>query len=268
MKVVSWTSTDGRVERGALDGEVIRVLDGDWGGLRPTGATVDAATVALGSPVTPRSIVCVGLNYRLHAEESGLPVPDQPALFTKLVSSLLSPGGEIVKPDATEKLDYEVELGVVIGRETRGVSVEDALDYVAGYVCVNDVSARDLQKGDGYGWVRGKSADTFCPVGPFVVTADEVPDPQALRLTTRVNGETRQDSSTADMIFSVAEVISFISEVVTLQPGDLICTGTPSGVADGMSPPKYLQPGDHVVVEIEGLGRLENTVVAQGSPRG
>lgn len=268
MKVVSWTGANGRIERGALDGEMIRVLDGEWGGFVPTGETVPTSTVTLGAPVSPRSIVCVGLNYLLHAKESGLPVPDQPALFTKLVGSVVGPGDEIIKPAATEMLDYEVELGVVIGRETSGVSVEDALASVAGYVCVNDVSARDLQRGDGYGWVRGKSADTFCPVGPYVLTADEVPDPQALRLTTTVNGELRQDSSTADMIFSVAEVISFISGVVTLQPGDLICTGTPSGVADGMSPPRYLVAGDHVVVEIEGLGRLENTVVAQGADRG
>lgn len=268
MKVISFARPDGTVARGALDGDAVHVLDGGWGSLAPTGETLDAASVALLAPVDPRSIVCVGLNYRLHAEEAGLPVPEQPALFTKLTSSLLAPGGQIVKPAATEMLDYEVELGVVIGRETSHVSVADALSAVAGYVCVNDVSARDLQRGDGYGWVRGKSADTFCPVGPFVLTADEVPDPQALRLTTTVNGELRQDSSTADMIFSVAEVISFVSQVVTLQPGDLICTGTPSGVADGMSPPQYLQPGDHVVIEIEGLGRLENTVVAAGAGRG
>lgn len=261
MKVVSWKDAAGATQRGSLDGERIHVLDGDWDRLAPTGAIVATASVALESPVSPRSIICVGLNYRLHAEESGLPVPDQPALFTKLVSSLTVSGADIIKPSVTEKLDYEVELGVVIGRQARGVSVADALDHVAGYIVVNDVSARDLQKGDGYGWVRGKSADTFCPVGPYVVTTDEIPDPQALSLKTYVDGTVRQDSSTADMIFSVAEVISFISQVVTLRPGDLICTGTPSGVADGMSPPQYLTAGSTVVVEIDGLGRVENMVV-------
>ncbi|WP_127473261.1 fumarylacetoacetate hydrolase family protein [Microbacterium sulfonylureivorans] len=267
MKVVAWNA-GGERRYGALDDGRIQILEGDWGGFRATGAFVGSHDVTLEAPLDPRSIVCVGLNYRLHAVESGLPVPDQPALFTKLVSSVLAPGGRIIKPDATEKLDYEVELGVVIGRETRGVRVEDALAHVAGYVTVNDVSARDLQKGDGFGWVRGKSADTFCPIGPFVLTADDVPDPQALRLTTTVNDEIRQDSTTADMIFSVAEVISFISQVVTLHPGDLIATGTPSGVADGMTPPRYLQPGDRVAVEIERLGRLENVVVAEESSRG
>lgn len=264
MKVVSWADAEGRPRYGALEDDVIHELDGDWGGFSKTGATVSPGAVVLDAPVRPRSIVCVGLNYRLHAEEAGLPVPAEPVLFTKLVSSVLPSGGLIVMPDMTAQLDYEVELGVVIGRVTKRVAAVDALAHVAGYVCVNDVSARDLQRGDGFGWVRGKSADTFCPVGPYVVTADEVPDPQALRLTTTVNGELRQDSSTADMIFSVAEVIDFISQVVTLHPGDLICTGTPSGVADGMPVPRYLSPGDRVTVEIDGLGRLENTVVAQG----
>jgi 2-keto-4-pentenoate hydratase/2-oxohepta-3-ene-1,7-dioic acid hydratase in catechol pathway len=267
MKVVAWNA-GGERRYGALDGGRIQILEGDWRGFRASGAFVDSQDVTFEAPLDPRSIICVGLNYRLHAQESGLPVPDQPALFTKLVSSVLAPGGRIIKPAATQKLDYEVELGVVIGRETRGVLVEEALAHVAGYVTVNDVSARDLQKGDGFGWVRGKSADTFCPIGPFVLTADEVPDPQALRLTTTVNDEIRQDSTTADMIFSVAEVISFISQVVTLHPGDLIATGTPSGVADGMSPPRYLQHGDRVAVEIERLGRLENVVVSEESSRG
>lgn len=268
MKIVSWTAEDGTLAYGSLDGENVERLSGTWGSFAPTGDVVPVADLTLGAPVAPRSIVCVGLNYRLHAEESGLPVPEQPALFTKLVSSLAAHGDPIEKPALTSRLDYEVELGVVIGRTTLHATLDNALDHVAGYVTVNDVSARDLQKGDGFGWVRGKSADGFCPVGPYVVTADEVGDPQALRLMTYVNDEVRQDSNTADMIFTVAEIIEFVSGVITLHPGDLIITGTPSGVADGMTPPKYLEIGDRVAVEVVGLGRLENTIVAEGAARG
>ncbi len=265
MKIVSWTTAGGDVRHGSWEESGIRVLRGDWSGFEPTDDVIDASTVELGAPVQPRNIVCVGLNYLLHAQEAGLPVPEQPALFTKLTTSLAASGDVIVKPAATEMLDYEVELGVVIGTAARGVSVDHALKHVAGYITVNDVSARDLQRGDAFGWVRGKSADTFCPVGQYVVSADEIPDPQSLRLSTTVNGETRQDSTTADMIFTVAQIVSFISSTVTLHPGDLILTGTPSGVADGMSPPVYLEPGDHVVVSIDQLGRVENLVVAEGA---
>lgn len=258
MKIVSWTDDVPRY--GALEGDDIRLLEGGWDAFRPTGTLIPAGSVTLRAPVNPRSIVCVGLNYRLHAEESGYPVPVIPPLFTKLTSSVVADGEPILRPAGTEKLDYEAELGVVIGTTARGVSAADALDHVAGYVCVNDVSARDLQKGDGFGWVRGKSADTFCPVGPYVVTRDEIPDPQALGIRAWVNGEPRQDSTTADMVFPVAEIIEFVSRDITLVPGDLLCTGTPSGVADGMADPRYLRGGDIVVVEIDGLGRLRNTV--------
>lgn len=265
MKIVSWTTDAGDVRYGSWEHSAVRVLDGDWSGFRPTDQVIDADSIDFGIPVQPRNIVCVGLNYLLHAQEAGLPVPTEPALFTKLTSSLAASGDVIVKPAATSKLDYEVELGVVIGATAHRVSVDNALDHVAGYIAVNDVSARDLQRGDAFGWVRGKSADTFCPVGEFVVTADEISDPQSLRLSTTVNGELRQDSTTADMIFTVAQIISFISTTVTLQPGDLICTGTPSGVADGMSPPVFLEPGDQVVVRIDQLGAVENLVVAEGA---
>lgn len=265
MKIVSWTTEAGEVRYGSWEHSLVRVLRGEWSGFEPTDELIDAESIEFGVPVRPRNIVCVGLNYLLHAEEAGLPVPEQPALFTKLTSSLAATGDVIVKPAATTKLDYEVELGVVIGTAARNVSVDDALQHVAGYIAVNDVSARDLQRGDAFGWVRGKSADTFCPVGRCVVTADEIADPQSMGLRTMVNGETRQDSTTADMIFTVAQIISFISTTVTLQPGDLICTGTPSGVADGMNPPVYLQPGDYVVVEIDRLGSVENLVVAEKS---
>jgi len=265
MRVVRWTAPDGRSRLGSIEGDTVRVLEGEWGDLRLSDDVVPLAGLTLRHPVTPRNIVCVGLNYRLHAIESGYPVPTVPALFTKLTTSLIDPGQPIVRPELTNELDYEVELGVVIGRSAKSVSVEDALDHVAGYICVNDVSARDLQKGEGFGWVRGKSADTFCPVGSFVATSDEIPDPQVLGVRCYVNGELRQDSTTADMVFSVAEIISYVSQAITLHTGDLICTGTPSGVAAGMEIPRFLVPGDKVAVEIDQLGSVENLVVGSAS---
>lgn len=265
MRVVRWTEPDGRSRRGAIDGDKVRVLEGDWGDFQWGDEVVPLEGLTLNHPVTPRNIVCVGLNYRLHALESGYPVPTTPPLFTKLTTSLIDPGQPIVHPRLTNELDYEAELGVVIGRTAKSVSVADAIDHVAGYICVNDVSARDLQKDEGFGWVRGKSADTFCPVGSFVVTADEIPDPQGLGVRCYVNGELRQDSTTADMVFSVAEIISYVSQALTLYPGDLICTGTPSGVASGMDDPQFLVPGDTVLVEIDHLGSIENLVVGSAS---
>jgi 2-keto-4-pentenoate hydratase/2-oxohepta-3-ene-1,7-dioic acid hydratase in catechol pathway len=207
----------------------------------------------------PGKIVCVGLNYRDHAAESGMELPARPLLFAKWPSSLVGPGEEIVLPPLSAEVDYEAELGVLIGTEVRGVAAEDALAAVAGYICVNDVSARDVQMGDGQ-WTRGKSFDTFCPVGPSLVPAGEVPDPQALGVRCLVNGEVMQDSSTAEMIFSVAEIIAFVSEAITLQPGDLIATGTPAGVGFARSPAVFLGDGDEVTVEIEGVGSLTNPV--------
>lgn len=210
----------------------------------------------------PNKIVCVGLNYRDHAEESGQPIPESPILFAKFPNTVIGPGEPIKVPSITKQVDYEAELGVVIGRVASEVSVEDALDYVLGYTCVNDVSARDLQFADGQ-WVRGKTLDTFCPTGPWIVTTDEIPDPQNLGIKCLVNGNVMQDSSTKQMIFSVAELVSFISQGITLEAGDLIATGTPPGVGFARKPPLYLQPGDVVRVEIEGIGTLENPVVAR-----
>ena len=209
----------------------------------------------------PQKIVCVGLNYSDHAAEQGAPLPDKPILFAKWPNTLIGPGEPIVVPSISEKVDYEAELGVVIGSRVKGVSVENALEAVAGYVCVNDVSARDLQFSDGQ-WVRGKSPDTFCPVGPQLVLAHELPDPQALRIRAVLNGETMQDSSTANMVFGVAEIVSFVSQAITLEPGDLIATGTPAGVGAFRDPPVFMQPGDEIAIEIEGIGTLTNPVVA------
>jgi 2-keto-4-pentenoate hydratase/2-oxohepta-3-ene-1,7-dioic acid hydratase in catechol pathway len=209
----------------------------------------------------PQKIICVGLNYRDHAEEQGVELPERPLLFAKWPNTLIGPGEEIVLPAISQKVDYEAELAVVIGETARGVSVESALEVVAGYICANDVSGRDLQFSDGQ-WVRGKSLDTFCPVGPTLVPAAEVPDPQALGIRAILNGEVMQDSTTANMVFGVAEVVSFTSQAITLEPGDLILTGTPAGVGVFREPQRLLQAGDEITIEIDGLGALTNPVVA------
>jgi 2-keto-4-pentenoate hydratase/2-oxohepta-3-ene-1,7-dioic acid hydratase in catechol pathway len=209
----------------------------------------------------PGKVVAIGRNYREHAAELGNEVPAVPILFAKWQTCLIGPGEPIVLPAITRKVDYEGELGVVIGREVRGIGVDDALDAVAGYLCANDVSARDLQRADKQ-FTRAKSLDTFGPIGPRLVPASEIPDPQRLRLRTLLNGVVMQDGTTADMVFGVRELIAFVAQAITLEPGDLILTGTPSGVGEGRDPQVWLQPGDTVTVEIEGLGELTNPVVA------
>jgi 2-keto-4-pentenoate hydratase/2-oxohepta-3-ene-1,7-dioic acid hydratase in catechol pathway len=208
----------------------------------------------------PGKIVCVGLNYRDHAEEQGVPVPAEPLLFAKWPTALIGPGEPIVIPPLVTQCDYEAELGVVIGAQVKGVSKENALEAVRGYLPANDVSARDLQFGDRQ-WTRGKSVDTFCPVGSLV-PRDEVPDPHDLRIRAIVSGEVLQDSTTANLVFGVDDVISYASQVVTLEPGDLVLTGTPAGVGVFRDPPRLLRPGDEVTIEIERVGSLTNPVVA------
>jgi 2-keto-4-pentenoate hydratase/2-oxohepta-3-ene-1,7-dioic acid hydratase in catechol pathway len=210
----------------------------------------------------PQKIVAVGLNYRDHVEEqTEAKLPERPLLFAKWPNTLIGPGDAIVIPPITEHVDYEAELGVVIGTRVSRASAENALEAVAGYVCLNDVSARDLQFGDGQ-WVRGKSLDTFCPVGPSLVPAADIPDPQALDIRAILNGTVMQESNTSKMVFGVAEIVSFISQAITLEPGDLIATGTPAGVGIFRDPPVLLQPGDEITIEIEGIGALTNPVVA------
>jgi 2-keto-4-pentenoate hydratase/2-oxohepta-3-ene-1,7-dioic acid hydratase in catechol pathway len=209
----------------------------------------------------PSKIVCVGLNYRDHAEEQGVPLPEAPLLFAKWQNTLIGPGEPIVIPPIVTKCDYEAELGVVIGARARDVSAENALEAVAGYICLNDVSARDLQFADSQ-WTRGKSPDTFCPVGPRLVPRDEVADPQQLAIRAILNGEVMQESSTSNMVFGVADVIAYITQAITLEPGDLIATGTPAGVGVFRKPPVFMQPGDEITIEIEGLGSLTNPVAA------
>ena len=208
----------------------------------------------------PGKIVCVGLNYRDHAEEQGAELPAEPLLFAKFPNALIGPGEPIVIPPLVTKCDYEAELGVVIGSRVRNVSKENAFEAVLGYLCANDVSARDLQFSDGQ-WTRGKSVDTFCPVG-LLVAAEEISDPHDLRIRAIVSGEVLQDSTTANLIFGVDDVIAHATKTMTLEPGDLILTGTPAGVGVFRDPQRLLQPGDEVTIEIEGVGSLTNPVVA------
>ena len=231
---------------------------------------LDPASLPL-VPDTPRlgpcvgavsKIVAIGLNYRLHAQEAGAAIPSEPIFFMKATSSICGPNDDVIIPKNAQKADYEVELGIVIGSLARHVGKADARRHVAGYCVINDVSEREFQIERGGQWTKGKSADTFCPIGPWLVTADEVPDPGKLALWTEVNGERRQNSNTADLIFGVDEIVSYVSQFMTLLPGDVIPTGTPSGVGIGFKPPKFLKPGDRVRLSVEGLGEQNQRLVA------
>ena len=220
------------------------------------------AEVELGPPVPdPQKIICLGLNYRDHAAEAGLTPPSAPMFFAKYANSLIGPYSEIVPPSTTQKVDYEAELAAVIGSPGRDIALPDALGHVAGVMALNDVSARDLQLANNL-WTGGKAIDTFAPCGPALVTLDELDDIQDLRLRTRVNGELVQDGTTKSMIFSVAEVIVFLSTIMTLEAGDIIATGTPAGVGQSRNPPLFLKPGDLVETELENVGTLRNSVAA------
>ena len=232
---------------------------------KPGGASVPAASAKLHAPVPdPQKIVCVGLNYRDHAAESGMAIPKEPVLFSKFPTALIGHGGPIVVPSVSTKVDYEAELVIVIGKAGRRIPEARALDHVAGYSVGHDVSARDWQlEKDGRQWMVGKTFDTFAPVGPTLVTRDEVPDPHKLGIRLRLNGKTMQDSSTEQMIFSVAQLVSYLSIIFTLEPGDLVFTGTPPGIGHALKPPVYLKPGDVTEVEIDSLGMLKNSVVGE-----
>lgn len=219
--------------------------------------------VRLGCPIVrPSKLICVGLNYALHAAESGMAAPEQPVLFMKATSSIVGPFDEIIIPKGSEKTDWEVELAVVIGKKASYVSEASALDHVAGYMLHNDVSERDFQLNHGGQWVKGKSCDTFAPLGPYMVSADEAGDPQKLNLWLKLNGQMVQNSHTGDMIFGVAKLVSYISQYMTLLPGDVISTGTPAGVGMGLKPPRYLKPGDVVELGIDRLGVSKQTAKA------
>jgi 2-keto-4-pentenoate hydratase/2-oxohepta-3-ene-1,7-dioic acid hydratase in catechol pathway len=226
--------------------------------------SLDAADVELGPPVPdPDKIICIGLNYADHASEAGLAQTDVPVFFAKFRNSLIGPTSPIhlPSPALSEQIDYEGELAVVMGARCASASESEALEYVAGYSIMNDVSARDLQMRTSQ-WIAGKALDTFAPMGPGIVPASAIPDPQALMLTTRVNGQVVQHASTATMIFSVAKIIAFLSSLMTLEPGDIIATGTPAGVGFKRTPPLYLRAGYVVEVEIDGIGQLRNTVIS------
>ena len=217
----------------------------------------------IGSPLASiPNFYCIGLNYALHAKESGMAEPPEPIVFSKATSSLSGPFDPVIIPRNSVKSDWEVELGVVIGKAALYVSEKDALDYVAGYCTINDVSERSFQFDHQGQWIKGKSAPTFGPVGPYLVTSDEVGDPQTLRVSLDLNGETVQDSNTNDMIFTVRQIVSHMSQFMELVPGDVIATGTPSGVGLGMKPPRFLKPGDVMEIEVEGLGRQRQETIA------
>ncbi|MFD2740872.1 fumarylacetoacetate hydrolase family protein [Sulfitobacter aestuarii] len=224
--------------------------------LLPEGQRIGACVGNVGK------FLCIGLNYRDHAEEAGMPIPEHPILFLKANSAICGPQDDLILPRGSEATDWEVELGVVIGRTCKYVDEAGALAHVAGYCVINDVSERHFQTGLTGQWTKGKSCDSFGPIGPWLVTADEIPDPQALALSCNVNGITRQGGNTGTMIFSVAQIISHLSQLMTLHPGDVISTGTPPGVGMGMKPPLYLKRGDVVECAIEGLGAQRQTVVA------
>lgn len=220
-----------------------------------------ADAVRLDAPLKePKKFLCIGLNYREHAKEAGAEIPAVPVFFNKFATSIIGPDGDIEHTPMTKELDYEIELGIVIGRRAKNVPVAEAGAYVYGYTIVNDVSARDLQHSDGQ-WVKGKALDTYAPIGPCLVTHDEISLPENLRIALSVNGDLRQCSNTGDMIFGTCELISYLSSLLTLEPGDIIASGTPSGIGAKLDPPTFLQPGDLVRAEIEGIGFIENRVV-------
>ncbi|MDP3031480.1 MAG: fumarylacetoacetate hydrolase family protein [Rhodocyclaceae bacterium] len=279
MKLVRYGSK-GREKPGLIDAQgKLRDLSSHcasigWEELSPAGQkrlrALDPARLPLvkgnprlGVPFTGISkIVGVGLNYRDHAKETGAEIPTEPVLFMKATTAINGPFDNIKLPRGSVNTDWEAELGLVIGREARYVSADQALSYLAGYVTFHDVSERDYQKNRGGNWDKGKGCDTFAPIGPWLVTRDEIRDPQALRVWSEVNGERRQDSTTAQMIFSCAHLISYISGFMTLLPGDVICTGTPSGVGLGMKPPQFLKAGDVVRLGVEGLGEQSQKIIA------
>ena len=262
MRIVRYQQQDGSAVWGRQhdDGTVTR-LDGDlYADLTDSGIPVSGKLL---SPLHPVDILCIGLNYRRHAAEGNSPIPDYPVLFMKNSSAVQNPGDPIVLPRhlKSDRVDYECELAVVIGRPCHNVSRVDALDYVLGYTCANDVSARDWQKEYGGGqWCRGKTFATFCPLGPCLVTADEIPNPNALSIRTELNGNVMQDWNTDDMIFDVPTLIEFLSGSTILSPGTVILTGTPHGVGMARKPPVLLKDGESVTIEIEKIGRLTNPV--------
>jgi 2-keto-4-pentenoate hydratase/2-oxohepta-3-ene-1,7-dioic acid hydratase in catechol pathway len=266
MKIIRYQETSGSVRYGAQqsDGSALQIVGDIFGAYEVTKELADVKKLL--APVAPVAFFCIGLNYRRHAEEGKAPIPQFPVLFMKSPAAVQNPGDPIVLPRhlRSDEVDYECELAVVIGRRCKNISKETALDHVLGYTCANDVSARDWQsKWGGSQWCRGKTFDTFAPLGPCLVLKDEIPDPGALKIRTVLNGQTMQDWRCDDMIFDVPALIAFLSGSTTLLPGTVILTGTPHGVGFARKPPVFLQPGDTVTVEIDRIGALTNPVVEE-----
>lgn len=265
MRIIRYLNPKNEIEFGVEHSGHVEQLAGDpFREIRPTGRTGEVAKLL--APIQPVAVLCIGLNYKRHAAESGAKAPEIPVLFVKGVNTLQHPSDPIQIPTylASHEVDYECELAVVIGKPCKNVRRERALDYVLGYTCANDVSARDwqLKKGGGQ-WCRGKFFDTFCPLGPRLVTTDEIPNPNALGIRTILNGETVQDWNTNDMIFDVPTLIEFLSGSTTLLPGTVILTGTPHGVGMAAKPPRWLKPGDSVTIDIDQIGQLTNPVTLE-----
>ncbi len=271
MKLIRF-SNGLRTQLGEVDGEQVYVISGSdtmtmndvlRRNIMPNRISLShpLAQVKVLAPLRPGKIIAIGRNYAEHAKETGSDIPKAPIIFAKFSSSVIAPGEQITwSKSITNEVDWEGELAVIIGRKGRNVSEEDAYNHVYGYTIANDVSARDLQLRTDSQWTRGKSLDTFCPLGPYLVTRDEIEDPQNLNIKTMVNDEVMQESNTKNMIFSIRHLIAYCSRMFTLEPGDVILTGTPDGVGEGMNPKRYLQDGDVVTITIDGLGELSNPV--------
>jgi 2,4-diketo-3-deoxy-L-fuconate hydrolase len=273
LKLVSYSTDGGAPKIGYIEDGEVRPLGG--AGIleyiehgrsverQPGGGVVPLEEVRLHAPIArPAKIIAIGLNYEDHAAETGREIPEKPIVFAKYPNTIIGPGEVIRIPAITEQVDYEAELVVVVGRSAKNIPESEALEHVFGYLNGNDVSSRDLQFSEGGQWTRSKSLDTFAPMGPYIATRDEVPNPQNLSIRCILNDDVVQDGTTARMIFSVAELVSFLSRGMTLVPGDVIFTGTPSGVGYVREPKLFMKPGDEVTVEIEGLGALTNPVEA------
>jgi 2-keto-4-pentenoate hydratase/2-oxohepta-3-ene-1,7-dioic acid hydratase in catechol pathway len=274
LKLVTYSTGDGMPKVGYIEDGEIHALGGDSlleyitrgrdADRQPPEEAVSLEDARLHAPLArPGKIVAIGLNYEDHAAETGAEIPDKPVVFAKYPNTIIGPGAPIRIPPIAEQIDYEAELAVVIGRRARNVPESEALEYVFGYTNSNDVSARDLQFSEGGQWTRSKSIDTFLPLGPYVATRDEIPDPQDLYIRAILNGEVVQDGTTSRMIFPVSELVAFLSQGMTLEPGDIIITGTPPGVGMARDPQLWMKPGDEVSIEIEGLGTLTNPIEAE-----
>lgn len=263
MKIVRFLDSNDKIGFGELieDEKIYRITGDIFSSYKTTKTPVHIKKIL--APIIPSSILCIGLNYRQHAAESGMGIPEFPVLFMKALNTIQNPGDPIIIPRhlLSKEVDYECELAVIIGKTCKNVDKKDTLDYVFGYTCANDVSARDWQiKYGGSQWCRGKTFDSFCPLGPHIITADEIIDPNSLSIKTILNGNIVQDWNTNDMIFNVAELISFLSGSTTLLPGTVILTGTPHGVGMASEPQRWLKSGDKVIVEIQNIGQLINSV--------